>query len=96
MNVEWKETHVRNLYRVGHKGKVHIWLYVYACTHAIQVVDSFYVVFTFILWQVDLQCRVPGNGGYYYPDHLPVLGELTCACSKHTPCKYYFSVVLHV
>ena len=28
VNVEWKETHVRNLYRVGHKGKVHTWLYV--------------------------------------------------------------------
>ena len=49
----------------------------------LQTVDSFYVVFTLILWQVDLQCRVPGNGGYYYPDHLPVLGELMCACSKH-------------
>ena len=56
-----------------------VWMYVYH----LQIVDSFYVVFTLILWQVDLQCRVPGNGGYYYPDHLPVLGELMCACSEH-------------
>ena len=25
--------------------------------------------------QVDLVCTVPGIGGFYYPEHLPVLGE---------------------
>ena len=26
--------------------------------------------------QVDVKCKELGSGGYYYPDHLPVLGEL--------------------
>ena len=26
--------------------------------------------------QVDLKCVDPASGGYYYPDHLPVLGEI--------------------
>ena len=31
-------------------------------------------VLTFNLFQVDVKCTQPGDGGYYYPDHLPVLG----------------------
>ena len=27
--------------------------------------------------QVDLKCITPAEGGYYYPDHLPVLGKLS-------------------
>ena len=30
---------------------------------------------TCICPQVDLKCVEPGDGGYYYPDHLPTLGE---------------------
>ena len=26
--------------------------------------------------QVDLKCIKPSSGGYYYPSHLPVLGEI--------------------
>jgi len=25
--------------------------------------------------QVDLKCIEAGNGGYYYPEHLPILGR---------------------
>eukprot|EP00731_Ephydatia_muelleri_P014626 Em0008g346a len=42
--IEWKESHKKNVYRIGHKGKV------------------------------DLQYKEPGSGGYYYVQHLPVLG----------------------
>lgn len=44
VEVEWKEIHKKNVYRVGHKGKV------------------------------DLKCKESASGGYYYPEHLPVLG----------------------
>ena len=27
-----------------------------------------------IVLQVDLKCITPAEGGYYYPEHLPVLG----------------------
>ena len=42
--VEWGTSGSRNIYRVGHKGKV------------------------------DLKCDTPGDGGEYYPDHLPMSG----------------------
>lgn len=31
----------------------------------------------FFIPQVDLKCITPSEGGYYYPDHLPVLGTLS-------------------
>jgi hypothetical protein len=45
--VEWGTSGSRNIYRVGHKGKV------------------------------DLKCDTPGDGGEYYPDHLPMSGGST-------------------
>ena len=44
--IEWKESRKKNVYRIGHKGKV------------------------------DLHYKEPGSGGYYYVQHLPVLGTL--------------------
>ncbi|XP_019848978.1 PREDICTED: E3 ubiquitin-protein ligase MIB2-like [Amphimedon queenslandica] len=43
--VEWKKGGKKNVYRVGHKGKV------------------------------DIKAITPGEYGYYFPDHLPVLGK---------------------
>ena len=31
----------------------------------------------FVVFQVDLKCITPAEGGYYYPDHLPVLGKIS-------------------
>ena len=41
----------------------------------------------FVILQVDLKCITPAEGGYYYPDHLPVLGKLsTFIYSSFHPC----------
>ena len=53
--VEWGTSGSRNIYRVGHKGKV------------------------------DLKCDTPGDGGEYYPDHLPMSGGFAlCHMCIHT------------
>ena len=55
--VEWGTSGSRNIYRVGHKGKV------------------------------DLKCDTPGDGGEYYPDHLPMSGGFCVVC-RYTHIRY--------
>ena len=38
-----------------------------------QLADWFEILYL----QVDLHCTEPVVGGYYYPDHLPILGKCT-------------------
>ena len=35
--------------------------------------NVYYGCFSIII-QVDVKCISPGDGGYFYPEHLPVLG----------------------
>ena len=68
VEVEWTAIHKKNIYRRGHGGKVStasIVAGLYLCAH----------IHCYI--QVDLKCTVSGSscGGYYYPDHLLVLGQ---------------------
>ena len=48
----------------------------------------------FVILQVDLKCITPAEGGYYYPDHLPVVGKLsTCIHSSfHACCTTVLSI----
>ena len=54
------------------------------------------------LVQVDLKCTVSGSGcgGYYYPDHLPVLGELSefwsLVADQHSHPQVYRQPVLGI
>jgi E3 ubiquitin-protein ligase mind-bomb len=52
VEVQWGGRGRKNVYRVGHKGKV------------------------------DLKCQRPGEGGWYNPDHLPVLGGHPGECDE--------------
>ena len=44
--------------------------------------------------KVDLKCDTPGDGGEYYPDHLPMSGGFVVLCNvNHThmynrACRY--------
>ena len=67
--VVWRETRGKNIYRAGHKGLVS--LQIVAQKDAASLV---HISKTFCV-QVDLKCKELGSGGYYYPEHLPVLGE---------------------
>ena len=40
--------------------------------------------------QVDLKCLKPAPGGYYYPSHLPVLGEISKFCTRSKECLIIF------
>ena len=43
--------------------------------------------------QVELKCTEPTSGGYYYPEHLPLLGEWTVNSSCSNP--FYVHVATH-
>lgn len=30
---------------------------------------------SYFIYQIDIKAVIPGEGGFYYPDHLPVLGK---------------------
>ena len=42
--------------------------------------------------QVDLKCVDPASGGYYYPDHLPILGEIL-HCQNPWKCLVISSIL---
>ena len=44
--------------------------HIYVC-----VIDDHLPVSSMCVCQVDLKCKELGSGGYYYPEHLPVLGQ---------------------
>lgn len=97
--MNWKHSQWKNIYCVGHKGKVHVYICTFTCNvhslgscisrfNIIIITDSdvphIYMCFAmymciyiimYMYLQVDLQCVSATSGGYYYPDHLPILGN---------------------
>lgn len=71
-----KTTSKKNVYRVGHRGKVdnnkHLFSIIILVTfqHDHNGCAMSHAV------QVDLRCVEGATGRWYYPEHLPVLGEL--------------------
>ena len=39
--------------------------------------------------KVDLKCDTPGDGGEYYPDHLPMSGGFALYATTHTQVHKY-------
>lgn len=38
-----------------------------------------------VMFQVDLQCKIPGSGACYYPEHLPIAGTSQINCGSRLP-----------
>ena len=66
MEVEWKESSQKTIHMVGRKGKVKA----PACMCVVDRIE------TSVSLQVELKCVDPSSGGYYYHDHLPLLGYM--------------------
>ena len=77
VEVEWTAIHKKNIYRRGHGGKVN------TATNCSWVLLLSVCALIHCCIQVDLKCTVSGSsfGGYYYPDHLLVLGQFQWACT---------------
>ena len=68
VEVEWLETHIKNIYRAGYKGRVNNVLWINYTS----------IYRTYKCVQVDVKCSTFADGGYFYPEHLPVLGRVFC------------------
>lgn len=81
--VEWSKGGKKNVYRIGHKGKVCKSISIGSIVRrslppsihpSILFHLSIYLLYL-LIYQIDIKAVTPGEGGFYYPDHLPVLGK---------------------
>ena len=83
VDVTWTATDKTMKCRLGHEGKVR-YIHVHVnCTSNVYTVNAYE--------QVDLKYITSSMAGYYYPDHLPVLGiPLDCMTCIEVVVNFIF------